>query len=339
MDERKNIKIIGSFIVICLVIAGIITISQLNSQQLPGYVEGQEKVIVATQEPYAVATRAPDMQLITDNSVGLALSVPQGWSKVIKDGTTMYVNQETSAYVQIVKSAYIPGILNVSYEQIQGDLAANGSNFISFQPDGNCGYTVLYQSYINDSLYNYIEVTRIDRQNCVRIIVCIPAEVYSRFEAEVDYMVASISWNPANPIPEDFFLAYNEFGNFEFAVPVTWARGIENGEYVARDTNTGAEMHVSVSESNATYAGVNQSLFAEYLATGKEGFSIKQFTCTDNLIYCVSTYTINTFPVYRVEYLLATGAYEYAICFICPTSYFEMVSPLFDQAFSLFRTF
>ena len=339
MDDRKTAKLIGAFIVVCLVIAAIITISQLNSQSLPGYVEENSNTIVVTVAPYVATTEAPNMQLITDTSVGLSMHVPQGWSKVIKDGNTMYIDQNTSAYVQIIKSVYVPGLLNITAEQIQSELAATGSNFISFQPDGNYGYTLLYQSFNNDVLYNYIEVNRIELQNCVRIVTCVPAEVYKQFEAEIDYMIASVSWNPAYPIPADYILAYNPFGNFEFAVPAAWSREIENNEYVARDPYTGAEMHVSVSESSSNYAGVNQALFAEYLSAGKESFSINQFTCTDNLIYCVSSYTINTFPVYRVEYLLATGVYEYAICFICPTSYFSEISPMFDQAFSLFRTF
>ena len=120
---------------------------------------------------------------------------------------------------------------------------------------------------------------------------------------------------------------------------MAWSRAIENGEYVAKDSVTGAEMHVSVSESNATYENVNQGNMAEYLASGKEGFSIKQFTANNNLIYCVSAYTVNGFQVYRVDYLLATGYYEYAMCFICPADLFQEISPMFDTAFSLFRTF
>ncbi len=340
MEDNKNFKIIGIFVVVCIVIAIIITVSQMNNQTLPGYVENSGSMIVSTVAPYVAETTVPDMQLITDNSVGLAMYVPQQWTKVIKNGNTMFVHPDTSACVEIVKSAYYPQVLNTSTESVQSELAAVGGNFISFQPDGNYGYTLLYQTYENDILYNFIEITRVDLQNVVRIIISCPYDAYKSQEKEIDYMASNVSWNPMNPIPSDYILAYNEFGNFEFAVPAAWSRGIENNEYVARDNNyTGAEMHVSVSESNALYTNINQALFAEYLSAGKEGFSIKQFTCSDNVIYCVSTYTVNSFPVYRVEYLLATGAYEYGIAFICPTSYYEEIAPMFDVAFSLFRTF
>ena len=340
MEDNKNMKIIGAFVVVCIVLGIIITVSQLSSKPLPGYVEESGNMIVSTVKPYAVETTAPDMQLITDNSVGLSMYVPQAWTKVIKNGNTMFVHQDSSAYVEIIKTPYVPNVLTVSSASIQNEIAKIGANFISFQPDGNYGHTLLYQTYKNETVYNFIEITRVDLDNIVKLVICSPNDAYKSLEKEINYMASSVSWNPANPVPEGYILAYNEFGNFEFGVPASWSRGIENNEYVARDSNyTGAEMHVSVSESSRTYAGINQALYAESLSAGKEGFSIKQFTCTDNLIYCVSTYTINSFPVYRVEYQLATGVFEYGITFICPVSCYEEIAPMFDQAFSLFRTF
>lgn len=108
---------------------------------------------------------------------------------------------------------------------------------------------------------------------------------------------------------------------------------------MARDAYTGAEMHVSVGMSDATYENINQAVFAEYLAEGKEGFSIRQFSAGRDLIYCVSSYIINSFPVYQVDYLIATGTFEYGISFICPAACFEEMAGHFETAFGLFRTF
>lgn len=340
MEDNKNMKLIGAFVVVCLVIALIITVSQLNNNTLPGYNDdNNNNVIITTVAPYSAQTERPDMQQITDNTIGLGLYVPVNWSRVIKDGNTMFVDPETSAFVRIEKSPYVPGLLSKSSDQIQSELAAVGGHLISYQPDGNYGYTLLYQTYENNTLYDFIEITRLDLQTVARVSVCAPDDVYKPLESALQGIASSVTWNPNNPIPADFLLMYNTFGNFEFGVPAAWNRGIEDNEYVAKDPYTGAEMHVSVSESNATYAGVDQGSFSEYLSAGKDGFSIKQFTATDSLIYCVSQYVVNTFPVTRVEYLLATGAFEYAICFICPNDTYASIAGMFDQAFSLFRTF
>lgn len=339
MDENKSpMKFIGVFVIALFIIGIIITISQLNNQTLTGYVDDSNNII-ATIEPYSTPDILPDMQVYTDNTIGLAMRTPNGWSKVIKDGNPTFIEPDTAAYIQIIKSNYIPGLNSMTEEVIQSDLAAIGGNFISFTQEGNIGYTILYQVYENNVLYNCVEVNRIDLYNVVRIVINAPAEVYNQLSNQISAVVDSISWNPPNPIPSDFILVYNTFGNFEFAVPMAWNRAIENGEYVAKDTVSGAEMHVSVSESNATYENVNQGNMAEYLAGGKEGFAIKQFTANNNLIYCVSSYMVNGFQVYRVDYLLATGYYEYAMCFICPADLFQSISPMFDTAFSLFRTF
>ena len=248
MDENKSpMKFIGVFVIALFVIGIIITISQLNNQTLTGYVDDSNNII-ATIEPYSTPDILPDMQVYTDNTIGLTMRTPNGWSKVIKDGNPTFIEPDTAAYIQIIKSNYIPGLNSMTEEVIQSDLAAIGGNFISFTQEGNIGYTILYQVYENNVLYNCVEVNRIDLYNVVRIVINAPAEVYNQLSNQISAVVDSISWNPPNPIPSDFILVYNTFGNFEFAVPMAWNRAIENGEYVAKDTVSGAEMHVSVSE-------------------------------------------------------------------------------------------
>lgn len=338
VENSKTPKFIGFFIIVCFAIGLIITISQMNNQTLTGYVDDSNNIFT-TIEPYSTPDIIPDMQLYTDNTVGLAIRIPNGWTKVIKEGNQTFIEPDTASYVQIIKSAYVPGLNSMTEDVIQNDITSIGGSFVSFSQQGNTGYTVLYQIYQDNVLFNCIEITRIDLYNVVRIVINTPAEVYDQLSNYISAIADSVEWNPPNPIPADYILVYNNFGNFEFAVPMAWNKYIENEEYVAKDNVSGAEMHVSVAETNVTYENVNQGTFAEYLSAGKEGFSIKQFTANTNLIYCVSSYTANGFAVYRVDYLLSTGYYEYAICFICPADLFQSISPMFDTAFSLFRTF
>lgn len=339
MEDNKTAKIVGAFILGCLLLGIIITMSQTGNKPLTGYVDDNNSNIVTTVEPYVVTTEVPDMQWISDESVGLALYVPAGWTRLIKNGNVTFVDRDTTAYVQIVKSGYFPGLSNANEESVRGELANAGCNFVSFTKNGNYGHTVLYQQYSGDVLYDYIEVTRIDLRNVVRITVCSPDAVFKQLESAITMTANSVSWSPANPIPDGYFLAYNEFGAFEFAVPSDWDRYVLDGEFVARDRETGAEMHVGVSQSTATYANVNQGTFAEYMSPGKAGFGIERFTVSNNLVYCVSSYNIDSIPVYRVDYMLATGAYEYTLCFICPKQYYQQKSGMFEEAFKLFRTF
>lgn len=336
MEDHKTRRLIEAFVLACLILGLIITLTQLNNNTLPQYDESNNIVLV-TVEPYKEETVLPDMKQFTDNDVGLSLWVPMEWQRVIKNGNTTFVDKDTASYISINKSGYIPGLNNTTEADVRSNLAANGCNFISFTPNGNFGYTLAYQAYENDVLYDYIEVVRIDRFSVVTITVCAADVNYVSLEKQISATVDSVEWNPQNPIPDNFLLAYNDFGSFEFGVPITWQRGIEDGEYVAKDPETGAEMHVSVFQSTASYANLTQGNFAEYIGSGKDGFSIKQFTARDDLIYCVSEYTIFNTPVYRVDYMIATGQFEYGICFICPTVYYQEQAPLFDQAFNLFR--
>lgn len=338
MNNRNTARYVSIFIVVCIVLGLIITLSQNKNQTLSSYVD-ESSSIITTVAPYEAKEELPDMQTITDTTIGLALDVPMNWARVIQNGYVTYIDPNTTAYVQIQKSGYSPSIHNITESNIQTDIAACGDRFVSFTPNNNYGYTLLYQHVSDSILYDYIVVTRYDLQNLARIVICTPDEVYQQLLKELSLIADSVSWNPANPIPVDFMLVYNAFGNFEFAVPIAWEKYIDSGDYVARDYETGAEMRITVYESYATYDSVNQGNFTEYMASGKDGFAIKQFTSNRNLIYCVSSYSINGISVYRVDYMLATGAYEYSISFICPVEFYENRAGLFEQAFSLFRTF
>lgn len=338
MENKKAPKFIGAAIIMCFVLGLIITISQMNNQPLPGYIDGTAN-IATTISPYESQRVNPEMQQISDEATGITMEVPKDWTKIIKDGFTTYIHQASATYVQLQKTPYVAGINNITEEIIREELSSSGAAFVSFNRDSNAGYTTLYQTKNQNTIYDWIEITRVDRQYIVRVVICATDENYNKLEKEIMIMAESVQWTPSNPIPDDFLLTYNQFGNFEFAVPITWSKGIEEGEYVARDPETGAEMRVGVYESNATYENVNQAKYAEYYGVGKTGFAVKEFTANRNIIYAISSYIVNNINVYRIDYMLATGMFEYTISFVCPTDYYQERAGLFDTAIRLFRTF
>ena len=331
---------LAAFITGCCVLGIVITVSQLNENKpLNGYVDGRQNTIVTTAAPATKPPRDPDMQLYTDNTVGLSLQVPLKWNRVIKGGEVTFIESDTAAYVRVSVGAYPKGLAGITETDVRADVEDAGGGFVSFTREGNSGYTAMYQMYGDGVLYDYIEINRYDLNYAARVTICIPDDAYKSLQKQISAVCSSVYWEPHDPIPEDFLLVYNEFGDFEFAVPSQWQRGIYQGEYVARDPVTGAEMHVSVALSDRTYENVNQAVYAEYLAEGKEGFAMRQFSANTNLIYSVSSYMINGFLAYRVDYLVATGVYEYGISFLCPVDCYTDTAGLFETAFTLFRTF
>lgn len=327
------------FIAGCCMLGVVLTVSMLKDQPLNGYVEGKQNIIITTAAPATKPPRDPDMQMFTDASIGLSLQVPLNWNRVIRSGNIMFVDGDTAAYVEVDTGQYRKGLAGITESTVQTDVEAAGGAYVSYSKEGNSGYTAMYQMLGDGVIYDYIEINRYDLDRTVRITICVPDDAYRSLQKKINKIRDSIYWEPPNPIPEDFLLVYNEFGDFEFAVPVQWERGIYQGEYVARDPLTGSEMHVSVGLSDRTYENVNQAVYAEYMAEGKEGFAMRQFSSNANLIYSVSSYIINGFQTYRVDYLVATGVYEYGISFLCPVDCYTDVAGMFETAFSLFRTF
>ena len=338
MENRRTPRMILVFVVMCFALGAIVTYSQMSSQPLQGYVE-EHNSILTTVAPYTAPEVNLPMQEVVDEDIGLRMQAPEKWVRIIKDGCVTYIDQATATYMQIQKLDYTPNQYSITEAEIQSDLASEGLGFVSFSRDSYCGYTVMYQQYVNDMLYDLIEIVRMDRQRTVKIQICALDGNYKSLEKEIALTAGSVVWNPKDPIPEDFLLAYSEFGHFEFAVPISWERGLENGEYVARDTFTGAEMHVTAYASDSMYTDITAETYASYLSPGKPDLQVLEFSCSPNILYAVSGYTAGDVPVYRVEYMLATGNYEYNLSFICPVSEYSQMAEMFRRSVELFRTF
>ena len=102
---------LAAFITGCCVLGIVITVSQLNENKpLNGYVDGRQNTIVTTAAPATKPPRDPDMQLYTDNTVGLSLQVPLKWNRVIKGGEVTFIESDTAAYVRVSVGAYPKGL-------------------------------------------------------------------------------------------------------------------------------------------------------------------------------------------------------------------------------------
>lgn len=339
LGERSKKTGIVFFILVIIGLSLFIYLSQSQNTALPGYIEGQQ-TILTTIAPYIEDEKTPDMQSFKDETIGLSMQVPMGWSRVIKDGYVTYIHPNTAAYIQIQTIPYYPGVMDVNEADLKAGMAEKGMALISFKPEGNYGRTIMYQSKDAEGKpIDMIEVTRYDRSTVVNVVYSVPDEYYKRLEKEAVLSAESIRWEPKDPVPHTFTLSYNKFGNFEFAVPINWQRSIEDGAFMARDQETGAYLRVNVFQSNANYAQTTQLTYQDIAGRGRDKFAVKQFTADARVIYAEATYMEGTMPVTMIDYMIANGQFEYQITFVCPSTFFNDLSPNFAQAIQLFRIF
>ena len=56
--------------------------------------------------------------------------------------------------------------------------------------------------------------------NVALLFLILPEPVKGAYQALMIEVLSSFQWERQAPVPENLYLSYNTFGNFEFAVPI-----------------------------------------------------------------------------------------------------------------------
>lgn len=329
MRRYKFLIIIGIIIIMVAAFAGII------QQQTPlqGYVE--------TSSPSSSSSSTTEeMTSFTDSVTGFTMNVPASWTKVTMDGCPTFIHRASASSVQIQVQDYYPQINSVTTESVSASLSQDEFTLLDFYWVDSSSYVSTYTgSSASGTISDYIELVYFDRSHIITVLYTIPDEYYSRLSDTISTSIDSISWTPADPIPDGYRLYYNEFGNFEFATPLDWVSAIQNGAYYAQDSVTGAVLTVAVYESNTNYSNVTQMDYAAYASQGRSNFLLSSFSADDNLLYADGSYTANGQQMYFIQYRIANGSYEYSISFECPASTYQSAVDAINTSVEYFRYF
>lgn len=321
-------------IIAVAVIISIIIITNKQNTPLPGY-DGTTDVIPVPEE----TTEYVESFVHTDKKTGLSLMVPEGWQYVLKSGFDTYVHSPSATAVQIQSLDYDPYINTVSYDYFSAEKKEAGGDLIDFQWTSNSSYTLSYVLPENERYIDYVEYVTFDRDNIVRVLYTVNDEYYLQMKNEIAYSMDSIVWNKQNPVPETVHLAYSDYGNFEYACPIGWEDGINDGVYYAMDPVSKAAYAVQVSESSNLYNNISQLDYVNYASKGRTNFSLDSFYNDTYVINATANYYANDTRMMMRQYLIATGEYEYTLTEECPVDSYQTCSQVFDDIFSVFRSF
>ena len=334
MRPKKRSFIVILFIVI-LIFTGLYFI--INQQTpLPGYV-GDTSSITSTLEN---EDTIGEMETYQDPDTGFSISIPIDWQQVTMDGYQTFIHSASASSIQIQVQDYYPQVNMVTQETVSSLAAQQGYTLLNFYWNDNSSYVTMYQGTGNNgAVMDYIELVYFDRSNVITVYYTFNSEYYDRLEDIITATVDSISWERADPIQADLRLYYNEIGNFEFATPINWISGIQNGTYYAQDESTGSALTVSVAESTSTFAGVSQLDYVNQASTSRSNFMLSSYNADDNIIYAMGSYTYNNQQIIFVQYLIASGSFQYNLTFECPASSFDGQKERINTAVEYFRIF
>ncbi len=316
---------------ILVALLALLSVYISNNQILPAYIEE-----LSTAEPTTeVSIDAQDYK----NHLGFSLKIPFDWTKAEKNANDVFfLDKHYGTSLEIMCSDYNPNITSMTYEKAHAEKSTS-SEFLNFYWNDGHSYSITYKSENDDNIYNCVDVVYFDRKNIVKLVFMIPNDNYKKVEKEVGYVIDSIEWDSENAIPDTFRLNYSEFGNFEYGVPLNWSSGFAENAFYAQDENTKAQMVVTAFKSDIIYSDVSQIDYVKIASESRKGFALRNYTANDNIIYASAAYLNGQEKYIVVQYLIATGKYEYSITFDYPAAQQEIVAPFIDNALTLFRCF
>lgn len=331
MNKTKHSWII--ILIIAIVFMSCLIMFFAKDTPLPGYIDES-----STAEP-PITPVTVNLNIYTLPETKFSIGIPEGWQKVNRNGRVSFIHKASASTIEIEEVNYNPEITMMTKESASTSAIAAGYNFLEFYWIDNSSFAIIYTKGTNESVTNYIETVHFDRKNIIRVTYIIKGEHYQKLQATVEQSIDSIEWERKDPIPKEFILQYNSFGNFEFGSPIGWTSGITDGAYYAQDTQTGATMVITAVESDFTYEKVSQLDYVKTASRGRSNFALRSYAADKKIIRGTAVYAHNGQQYMMMQYLIASGTYEYSITFECPVSAYEQTQSLYENAIKLFRIF
>lgn len=290
------------------------------------YCQTQEQKNVYQEDPTATsATEAtsPDnnIALVThkNKTLNASYGIPEDWQAVTLKGCETYIHRASGASVQIQLGKYDPVYTTMTLNSVQNALFSRGATVHSFQWVTNTSNMTIYQIGDNTNGAIYVEHLSFDKENAVNFTLTWPMKYYDRLKDTMTAIMDSFKWEKEKPYPTDVVIAYNSVANCEFVYPASWNAGIQNNVYFVQENISGGTiMSVTINPSTTSYDGVSELDYTKWASSGRNRFVLQDCQISANRLYATSTFSANNSTYVLIQYMYASGTYEYILTFEVP---------------------
>ena len=325
---RKPRNWVVTTLVITMLLALIINLISASKQNLPEYTLRETPTI--SEEPNIIEM---EYSTYSHDLIPISMTVPAEWTLVTQGGAPTYINKNDGAKISFSISAYIPSVNNITEEVLFADVTNAGGLWGGYDRLDNSTYIVVYE--LNDT--DFFELTTWDLANTARVQFAIPAARYEYYYDTVIHLFDSFSWQKGNPIPSDFGIMYNEYGNFEFGIPTGWIATITDGIFSSTNPNTGSIMYVSVSEVSADLSGITQIDYVAVASQNKSNFLLSTYSNNGSFLTAEATYSSGGNQYSVINNILVRDGFMYEFTFECAAGNYNTDGPYYMTAVNLFR--
>jgi len=326
----NNAKKPVNWIVIAVVVSTLIAliwvfVSQSNT--LPAFIASPLEY--EDPEPLNVHSLVPYI----DEHFGIVMQVPEGWRQAMIRGNTSFVH-ENGTVIQLQISDYSPHINMMNGNGVSWDITSSGGMFYDYVQLNNSAAVYSY----NLNGVETIQYLTWDRGLIVGLNFAVDQEFYEYYFGTFMHILDTFQWEKQNPIPEDFVMLYNEFGNFEFGIPAGWSTAItDEGVFLATHPDSGAVMYINVELNDTNFDGVSQIEYSNFIGHGRGGFILREYYNDTRSIFAEAIYTAGGRNFIFSQHLISNGMFHYIFTLEAPEEFLAEARYLFGTAVYLFR--
>lgn len=323
---KKPVNWIVIIVIVSTLIA-LISVFFSQSSSLPGFVA--EPLEEKAEDPLDVRPTAAHVV----GELGIVMEYPADWRQVTIRGDTSFLH-ENGSMIQLQIRDYYPQINTLTGNEIMWDVESAGGRFHDFVHMGNS--SAVYSFHLDG--VEHIHYLTWDRMAIIGLKIEVHEDFYDYYFGTFMHILDNFTWDKPQPIPEDYIMLYNEFGNFEFGVPASWGTAMtEDGVFLAVSPDTGVIMYVSVFQDPTSFDGVSQIEYSNLISHGRANFILREFFNDGRTIYAEAVYVANGRNFIFLQQLASNGAFHYSFTLETPADFTEEAKHAFSTAVSLFR--
>lgn len=218
---------------------------------------------------------------------------------------------------------------NVNYESLSASYSERGLELTEFEFLSNNSYYIIYKENGVSGITDYIETVIWDRKHVVKVVVTFNDNHYERLQDSLWYCIDSIAWEYEDPIPSDFYLHYQLYGDFEYAIPLNWSVGETENSIYAYDENTDVSLTINVLNDTTLLENISQIDYSNFISNGRENFILTQFIQNENSLYGEATFINNEVQMSMIQEYYANGKHHYILTYEFPTDLGQDYGPFF----------
>ena len=306
LDKRRKRRRL-LLIVVILALGAVIAALYNRETILPQYIEETTE-----EEKNELDITFESVAPVKDEN--FRIYVPVDMRRVDDDNNAYFLSDTLN--ITVSKLSYTHEISLYTADTFASTLSGD-VNMLFFNYPTSSSRLLAFRRADNNSDTVTVMLSLWDRKNIINISYEIDFDLYSNYLPAIRKSIDSYTWDTEYEISDYLYMAYNKYGNCDYAIPVGFKNKSNSNMCMYTNDNGSIVMTLEIYENTEYLDKINNIAYTEYAGKGKSGYSLRNYNVTKDQIVAESSYVDNNTnsTVYMYQKVVATGSKQYFITY------------------------